>query len=370
MVELYSFPPEGGASTLVWSQPLQAASLAAGVCKVGTSWFIAVHPLAGDSAASVQERDATGGLLNQWVITPIVGDLEVVIGTDGTGILVAQDTGFSTYDIQTYSTAGVLGATVTTDSGAGPARFIGKGSFDFGGSRIVVGGAASLGPYVFNASGVEQVGEEWRSAAFYGVPSRVAAGMAWDSTRSCWVEFCTDGTVFRYTGAEKTAGFSVMLPYSAVITWRDGSGHETTMSATATLFQMEARKEITVTASAIPAGATMAALYLARVVTPTRTDYYLQGTPVVGDDQWVIDAPTFSGAHPPATNNFPAGAATAYSNDGSTIFDSTYSNAHSLPYRVDALEAGGGGGGGTGGIEIDCGTFGGAGADIDCGGFV
>jgi hypothetical protein len=210
---------------------------------------------------------------------------------------------------------------------------------------------------VFDATGVQQPGEEWKAAPFYLGP-KTSVGMAWNSTDSYWAQLATDGSLYRYTATEYDAGFGVTVPYSAVLTYRDGGTSETTMSP-AFDFDMEARKEITVTGPPIPGGADREALYLSRVASPTRTDYYLQGTPAAGDTSWVIDAPTFSGANPPATNDFPTGTAAILDATGATLVDST-----------GYVAGGGGGGGGTGGVDIDCGAFGTVGAEIDCGGFV
>jgi hypothetical protein len=83
-------------------------------------------------------------------------------------------------------------------------------------------------------------------------------------------------------------------------------------------------------------------------------------TPPIRTDMWGQSIPLLAGVtslHPTVIvtggtfNPLTVGTLTATTggvakgSDGSTIFDSTYSNAHDLPYRVAALESGGGGGG-------------------------
>ena len=112
--------------------------------------------------------------------------------------------------------------------------------------------------------------------------------MCWNSDDGYFAELATDGTCYIYTGAEKSAGYAVTVPYSAVLTYGDGT-HETNASS-ALSFSMEARQEVTVTGPALPPQATWEALYLARVSSPANSDYYLQGTPAAGDKrqvQWI-----------------------------------------------------------------------------------
>jgi hypothetical protein len=363
-LQMLSFPPEGGDATVEWSQPLAAVALGHGMAHLGSSWFFAVRTDAVTTA--VQERDDTdGSLLNQWTIVVPPGEVERCIGSDGTNLLVMSlASGVDEWDIDTTDTDGTVLSSITTNTGGnggGVVAFVGKGTFDFGASRIVAGGAsASNGPYVFDATGVQVPGEEWKAAPFYLGP-KTSVGIAWNSTDDYWAQLTTEGSLYRYTATEFDAGFGVTVPYSAVITYRDGGTSETTMSP-AFDFDMEARKQITVTGPTIPAGADREALYLARVASPTRTDYYLQGTPSAGDTSWVIDEPTFSGANPPATNDFPSGLAILVADDGTELIRSDQTGS-----IYDAIAAGGGGGG-TGGIDIDCGDSTASGIDIDCGG--
>lgn len=250
------------------------------------------------------------------------------LGTDGTNVLAAEydsaNNRIKIYEIDPRSPGRIV-ATYTSGShadfiGTVPLVSVAKGSFDFGGTRFVVGTGNSSGNQwaaVFSVSGTTLTYQP--NESFY-IPGQ--GGTGWDGT--VFQTLATDGTRRKHTSIRWTSagtGWGVDT-YYASHTWYDGDSsggtHETTPSPRAS-FSIRKRQRYTVTSAEIPDEGGVDDPDRIRVYLSTSAGgtQYLQATTAIGVRSAVLTAATFSGTIAPTTNTFPnAVAATITSPDG------------------------------------------------------
>lgn len=133
------------------------------------------------------------------------------LGNDGTNLLLAYVAGGNDWRVATIDpTTGLVTANIATDvSTATELRYVGKGNFDFGASRIVIGRETGGSVRVFNTSGVSQTASNFNRAA-------TTRGMVWDGTRF----LCIDDSGKLYQYAQTPAAGTLHASYD----WCDPDG--------------------------------------------------------------------------------------------------------------------------------------------------
>ncbi len=114
------------------------------------------------------------------------------LGNDGTDLLLAYVAGGNDWRVATIDpTTGAVTDNIATDvSTATDLRYVGKGNFDFGASRIVIGRETGGSVRVFNASGVSQTASNFNRAT-------TTRGMVWDGTR--FLAINDSGRLYEYS---------------------------------------------------------------------------------------------------------------------------------------------------------------------------
>lgn len=243
------------------------------------------------------------------------------LGTNAAGdIIVAEyDAANQRYVIKTldYENMKTVKTTVTTGthhSYKGNLAGVLYGNFDFGTPRYVLRAKGNNYWITFNTAGVEQSNEAFASDTGNSV------GIGWDGTR--FVSLGADRKLYYYTS--NTWSGALTATWNAAFTWYDadpiGGLHETSASPRRS-FTMNKRSRVSVTSPKIPdQGGTddpdSVRFYMANVASGTLR---LQTTAPVGVNSVVLTSTNFSGATPPASNDFPAAVGARIVNGSETL---------------------------------------------------
>lgn len=212
------------------------------------------------------------------------------------------------------------------------------GQFDYGANRFITssyGNGYAVRSY--SAAGVEQVAEEWSSAA------GSKRGIWWDGEDNRFGTLDSDGTVYYYTSLKWTS--TAQDKWWMGVTWYDsdplGAGtHETTLGKTTSLV-MKKRSRLALSMPEIPNYGAVDdpdkwRLYMTTTdkdTIPASTSYHLQDEGVA--TQYPVFAVNMGGLPPPGQNNF-GGANPGYIRSGAN----RTGNANQSKFLVDGAGEG------------------------------
>jgi hypothetical protein len=294
-----------------------------GVAVLGSDLWVLGTRDAGDFRYDVWlERYNTAGTRTAqwlfWADRPSFEAQQFALGSDGATLYVAFR---NSVDSKVYwrtvnpSTGVVSSSQATTLTTSKEVSSLTVGTFDFGGTRMVLTLNDTAQAYVLNTAGTLQPNEHF--------PLPVGTGRlhtAWDS--ATFHTFDPAGArIYHHTGIRWTTESSLWWASS---TWYDpaatGGTHETAQG-TRKSFTMKKRSRLTVTAPPFPVrpiptttdDVTAARVYLARGASdPGRTYMELAGTAAAPSRTVPLTSFTFPAGTavtpPPASSNFPASA--------------------------------------------------------------
>lgn len=282
----------GGADTFISPQLSGQFQPDGGVVKVGSHWYL-LGRIGFDWFVRRYASDFS--TFDQWA-PDLTADDKATIGLDGAGgLLIAHRDAAGGIWVTGYvaaatKTAGVplsLGSWTTTTNLVG----VGKGSFDFGASRIWV--LADNGVRVFTAAGVRQAAQEWNN--FAGESNR---GLSWDGTR--FNQLTSSQRVWKLSPVVTATARTVRT------TFYDSIDLDETDGSVATSFTQSPRRRFRVEWDLPPDTGGSHWPDKARVYI---SDIRQSPEPAVGAKSLTIETPTTGTANIPGANSFPAATA-------------------------------------------------------------
>lgn len=274
----------------------------------------------------------SGGILYDFVYADSTPRYIPVIGNDGTNIIVAYvkkaDNNVRVKTVNATTGAGVsdLETNLNIPSGTRDLSYVGRGSFDFGSTKIVVA-RRYIYMYVLNTDGTRTLGS---TSLDFSSPANIS-GAAWadlGSGNRFYTHDASAARIYRHTNATWVGAINdpVQSTWYAGNTWYDsnaaGTGTHETQMGPARKFTMTKRAMVTVTTAPLPQrptpntndDAVATRVYMTRNSgSPTNASYEKQfdladGQRTVsyysyGGGDATLPAPNGTGTVPPPTTN-------------------------------------------------------------------
>lgn len=225
----------------------------AGITKVGTKWYIYAYYEGDGEGWYLIEYATTGGSPTNFGDSLPMAASTPGLGTDGTDIYTAYHISDFLYVHQDNMGTGHIGTYVSSSNSTpdgSSCRYVSKGNFDFGASRIVVSSGSKVAVFTLSGSTLT----EQTAQSFDVVENTFYGGFMWDGSN--FYSVGSAGKLNKYNGYYPAAS------ENAYVAHRDNNGADHTKVSPIASIAMKKRYYLQAALAPVPSGAATPSVWM------------------------------------------------------------------------------------------------------------